>query len=129
MNIHSLSAPQNSIVLNISSLELSSDNESHSHNVAVKFTWSKPSQRNGSYYFELEYSAMQNFDGGRSISKKIQIAITEDQQMQMQLMNGLPYAMYEVSIFAYNIKRGRSYRGPQANKSHLSIPIGRFKLV
>ena len=128
MNIHSLSAPQNSIVLNISSLELSSDNENHSHNVAVEFTWSKPSQRNGSYYFELEYSAMQNFDGGRSISKKIRSAITEDQQM-MQLVNGLPYAMYEVRIFSYNIKRGRSYRGPQTNESHLSIPVGRFKLV
>lgn len=47
----------------------------------------------------------------------------------MQFMTGLPYAMYEVKIFAYNIKRGRAYRGPLATTNHLSIPIGRLKLM
>ena len=124
----SLSAPQNPIVLNISSLELSSDNENSSRNVVIEFTWSRPSQRNGSYYFELEYSAVQNFDGGRSLPMEIRSPITGDQLM-MQFVTGLPYAMYEVRIFAYNIKRGRAYRGPPANTSHLSIPIGRLKLT
>lgn len=120
-----LSAPQNPIVLNISSSELSSDNENSSHNVAVEFTWSRPSHRNGSYYFELEYSAVQDFDGGRSISTANISPITGEQQF----MTGLPYAMYNVSIFAYNIKRGRTYRGPLTNRSHLSIPIGRLKSI
>lgn len=47
----------------------------------------------------------------------------------MQFMTGLPYAMYEVRIFAYNVKRGRTYRGPLTTGSHLSIPIGRLKLI
>ena len=124
----SLSAPQNLILLNISSSKLSNDNENSSRNVAVEFTWSRPSQRNGSYYFNLEYSAVQNFDGGRSLSTVNTSPITGEQLM-MQFMTGLPYAMYEVRIFAYNVKRGRTYRGPLTTGSHLSIPIGRLKLI
>jgi hypothetical protein len=125
MNTRSLSAPQNPIVLNISSLELSSSNESSSRNFTVEFTWSRPSQRNGSYYFRLEYSAVQSFDGGRSLPTEIENPITADKLF----VTGLPYAMYKVKIFAYNIKRGHSYRGPQVAENHLSIPIGRLKLI
>ena len=68
---------------------------------------------------------MQNFDGGRSLATEIRNPVTGDQLM----MPGLPYAMYNVMVFAYNIKRGRAYRGPQATENHLSIPIGRLKLM
>ena len=109
-------------------MELSSDNENSSHHVVVEFTWSRPSQRNGSYYFELEYSAIQNFDGGISLPTEIRNPVAGD-QLIMRFMTGLPYAMYKVRISAYNIKRGRAYRGPQVTENHLSIPIGRLKLI
>ena len=121
-----LPAPHNPIMLNISSMKLPSDNENSSHGVIVEFTWSRPSQRNGSYYFEFEYSAVQNFSGGRSLPPENKSSISGD-QLRMKFNSGLPYAWYEVRILAYNIKRGRMYSGPMENTSYLSIPIGRLK--
>ena len=67
---------------------------------------------------------MQNFNGGRSLSPENRSSIFGD-QLTVKFSNGLPYAMYEVRIFAYNIKRGRTYGGPLTKMSYLSIPIGR----
>ena len=120
-----LSAPHEAISLEITSNELTSGDQNRSNSVKIEFQWTKPSERNGSYYFELEYSALQNFDGGRRISvvNKSQIS---GEQINMQFNDGLPYAMYEVTIFAYNIKRGRTYKGPPTTTSYLSIPIGKL---
>ena len=119
------SAPHEAISLNITSSKLKSEDQNRSNSVNIEFQWTKPSDRNGSYYFELEYSASQNFDGGRnkSVVNKSQIS---GEQLNMQFNDGLPYAMYEVTIFAYNIKRGRTYKGPPTTTSYRSIPIGKL---
>ena len=118
-------APQNIISLDFTSRELPIRNENRSCSINVEFMWSQPSERNGSYYFELEYSATQNFNGGRNISVTTMSQIS-GQQLDLQLSNGLPYAEYEVRIFAYNIKRGRAFRGPLTSQTYLSIPISKF---
>ena len=120
-----LSAPQEPITVNISSAELAGGHGNSSNSVNVQFRWSQPSNRNGSYYFELVYSAEQNFDGGRSMAA-VNISQIPEEQLSMQFSNGLPYAEYAVTIFAYNIKRGRSYGGPLANRTYLSIPISKW---
>lgn len=99
-------------------MELANVNNS----VNIKFKWSQPSDRNGSYYFELVYSAIQDFDGGWS-SAAVNMSQIPKEKLKIQLSNGLPYAKYTAIIFAYNIKRGRKYGGPLANITYLSIPI------
>ena len=47
------------------------------------------------------------------------------EQLNLQFSDGLPYATYRVRIFAYNIKRGRSYRGQMTSATYLSIPISK----
>ena len=96
-----------------------------SNSVNVKFKWSQPSDRNGSYYFELVYSAIQNFDGGRS-SATVNMSQIPKEKLKIQFSNGLPYAKYTGIIFAYNIKRGRNYGGLLANITYLSIPISKL---
>ena len=100
-------------------------NENRSRSINVEFTWSQPSERNGSYYFELEYSATQNFKGGRNIPLT-NVSEISGQQLNLQFSDGLPYAEYEVRIFAHNIKRGRTFGGPLTTQNYLSIPISKL---
>ena len=114
-------APQNTISLEFNSMGIGNS----SHRISVEFMWSQPSERNGSYYFELEYSATQNFNGGRNISLTNMSQIS-GQQLNLQFNDGLPYAIYEVRIFAYNIKRGRTFGGPLTTQNYLSVPISKL---
>ena len=42
-------------------------------------------------------------------------------------LSGLPYAIYQVTIYAFNIKRGVS--GPSEMTTHRSIAIGEFGIT
>lgn len=94
------------------------------NSVIVNFDWTQPSDRNGSYKFEVRYTATQMFQPANPIHTRSIVRQLLGEQTAIQLSDGLPYAQYNVMIFAYNIKRGR--RGPVVSMTYLSIPIGKL---
>ena len=53
--------------------------------------------------------------------------MVDGSQQEYVLPSGLPYAICQVTIHAFNIKRGVS--GPSEMTTHRSIPIGEFGIT
>lgn len=118
-----ITAPHEIIQLEVSSSTLASNSS-----VNVSFIWTQPSSRNGSYKFELQYSAKQIFQVGETRNATSTSQLPGEESIVV-LPDGLPYAQYNVTIFAYNIKRGQRYRGQITDVQYLSIPISKLLLT
>ena len=118
-----ITAPHEIIQLEVSSSTLASNSS-----VNVSFIWTQPSSRNGSYKFELQYSAKQIFQVGETRNATSTSQLPGEESIVV-LPDGLPYAQYNVTIFAYNIKRGQRYRGQITDVQYLSIPISKLLLM
>ena len=53
--------------------------------------------------------------------------MVDGNQQEYVVSSGLPYANYQVTIYAFNIKRGVS--GPSEMTTHRSLPIGEFDIT
>ena len=91
--------------------------------VIVEITWVPPSVRNGSFNYNLTYNADQalEYPQERKLTAMDSVILGGEQE-QFIIENALPYAIYDVRLFAFNIRRGLP--GPDETGSHRSIPIG-----
>ena len=97
--------------------------------VQFNITWEKPSDRNGSFHYILEYKGMQTGryppfrrqkDGPRTVK-------LDDGNQEIYIFeNALPFAEYDITLTAVNTKLNRS--GPSVNDTRRTIAIGRALL-
>ena len=90
----------------------------------VRITWTRPSLRNGSFNYMLMYSADQTppYPQQRRNSTSPDPVMVDGSQQVYVISSGLPYANYQVTIYAFNLKR--SLPGPSKTTTHKSLPIG-----
>ena len=95
--------------------------------VIVTVTWEPPSNRNGPFNYNLTYSAEQlsPYPEGRRKSMADSLILTGDQNQYIN--NGLPFANYTVTIYAFNIKR--TLPGPSETAQHRSLTLSEFYTV
>ena len=93
----------------------------------ITITWTPPSLRNGSYNYRLRYSARQAFTNGENTPLTAPITLMGTQQ-SYNITDGLPYADYNFTIFAYNVKRGLLFKGSDTILPYQTIPIGELLL-
>ena len=96
--------------------------------VIVTVIWEPPSDRNGPFNYSLTYSAEQlpPYPEGRRNSTADSQILTGDQN-QYIINNGLPFANYTVTIYAFNIKR--TLPGPSESAEHRSLALSEFYTV
>ena len=77
----------------------------------------------------LMYSADQTppYPQQRRQSETLGPVMVDGNQEEYMVSSGLPYANYQVTIYAFNIKRDVS--GPSEMTTHRSIPIGEFGIT
>ena len=111
--------PQAVTELSITSMK----NPNLQNRVIVEITWVPPSVRNGSFNYNLTYNADQALDypQERKLTAMDSVILGGEQE-QFIIENALPYAIYDVRLFAFNIRRGLP--GLDETGSHRSIPIG-----
>ena len=96
--------------------------------VIVTVTWEPPSNRSGPFDYNFTYSAEQlsPYPEGRRNSTADSQILTGDQN-QYIINNGLPFANYTVTIYAFNIKR--TLPGPSESAEHRSSALSKFYTV
>ena len=104
----------------------SSRNTNNDNTVTVQITWTPPSLRNGSFNYILMYSADQTlpYPQQRRQSATLGPMMVDGSQQEYVVSSGLPYANYQVTIYAFNIKH--DLPGPSEMTTQRSIPIGEF---
>ena len=72
----------------------------------------------------LMYSADQTppYPHQRRQNTSLGPVMVDGSQQEFVLPSGLPYANYQVTIYAFNLKRGLP--GPSKTTTHKSLPIG-----
>ena len=90
--------------------------------VQFRITWNRPSERNGSYDYILEFSATQEDphpdDQRRSEMRNIPL---DGQLESYTFRNGIPFANYIITLIAVNIKLTRP--GPSVTITQRTIAI------
>ena len=95
-----------------------------SNNVAVTFSWTGPSIRNGSYNYYVTFNGEQVDDyPQRRRRNHPNTAVVLDGNNTSLPITGLPYANYTINVTAFNVKKRRS--GPSTIQSARSINIGK----
>ena len=107
----------------------SSRNTNNDNTVTIQITWTRPSLRNGSFNYMLMYSADQTlpYPQQRRQSATLGPVMVDGSQQGYVVPSGLPYANYQVTVYAFNIKRGVS--GPSEMTRHRSLAIGKFGIT
>ena len=115
-------APQ--AVTNLSIISLRNTNNDNT--VTIRITWTPPSLRNGSFDYMLTYSADQTppYPQQRRWRATSGPVMVDGSQQQYVVPRGLPYTNYQVTIYAFNIKR--DLPGPSEMTTHRSLAIGEF---
>lgn len=91
--------------------------------VVVTVEWSPTSNGNGDFYYNLTYTADQSPDYPQERGKTSgNSLLLPESRTEYTIVDGLPYAVYSVTITAINVKYGLP--GPSAYIEHRSIPIG-----
>ncbi len=96
--------------------------------MVVTIDWSAPSDRNGAFYYNLTYTADQTPDypqERRKTSSDSRVLLGSRERYIIE--NGLPYAVYSVTITAVNTKYGLP--GASRSEEHRSLPIGNLLCV
>ncbi len=92
--------------------------------VNVTINWSAPSDRDGAFNYTLTYTADQTPEYPQERSKVSSGSLVLLGSMEQYVIeDGLPYAVYSVTITAYNLKR--SLPGPSNSETHRSLPTGK----
>ena len=107
----------------------SSNNTNNDNTVTIRITWTPPSLRNGSFNYMLTYSANQTlpYPQQRRQSATPGPVMVDGSQQAYVVSSGLPYANYQVTIYAFNIKR--DLPGPSEMTTRRSIAIGEFDIT
>ena len=99
----------------------------------VKFTinWEKPSDRNGSFNYQLVFEAMQldPYPEARqtNVSMTTRMLNNDDGNQEEDLIaEALPFANYTITLTAVNIKLNRS--GPSTTVEGRTIAIGKYPI-
>ena len=102
----------------------SSRNNNNDNTVTVRITWTPPSLRNGSFNYILNYSADQTppYPQARRWSTSPVPVMIDGSQREYVVQRGLPYADYQVTVYAFNIKLG--VHGPSEMMRYRSTAIG-----
>ena len=119
-------APQRVTDLIIASSRLTSAHDTNS--VTVNVSWTGPSTRNGSYYYNLTYSCEQVADypeHRRRIQSVKSITINGSELQASVQITTLPYANCTFSVTAYGIRSGRP--GPETVVKERTINRGSLK--
>ena len=100
--------------------------------VAVEFTWTAPSERNGLYEYTLAYRASQSLPYPPLRRSQVpDTAVDLDGRLSRYSVteeNGLPFADYTVELLAYNIKRGKSVSSGTESITMKTIAIGELAI-
>ena len=107
----------------------SSRNSNNDNTVTVRITWTPPSVRNGSFNYMLNYSADQTppYPQARRRSASPGPVMIDGSQQAYVIQSGLPYADNQVTVYAFNVKRG--IQGPSQIVTHRSLAIGEFDIM
>lgn len=93
--------------------------------VTFDIEWDKPSDRNGSFHYYLQFEAEQlsPYPEARreNVSSMIQ-RIDDGNQESFTFVGALPFADYNITLTAVNTKLNR--RGPSASMQRRTIAIG-----
>ena len=102
----------------------SSRNDNNNNTVTVEITWTPPSLRNGSFNYILNYLADQTppYPQARRQSTSPVPEIINGSQQEYVVQRGLPYADYQVTVYAFNLKLGVD--GPSEMIRYRSTAIG-----
>ena len=122
MTAYTSTAPQA-----VTNLAITSSRNTYNNNtVTVQITWTHPSLRNGSFNYMLTYSANQTLPYPQQ-SATLGPVMVDGNQQEYVVSSGLPFANYQVTIYAFNIKR--DLPGPSEMTTHRSIAIGEFDIT
>ena len=114
----------------VTNLTITSSRNTYNNNtVTVQITWTPPSLRNGSFNYMLTYYANQTppYPQQRRRSETPGPVMVDGNQQEYVVSSGLPYANYQVTIYAFNIKH--DLPGPSEMTTHRSIAIGEFDIT
>ena len=111
------------MVTNLNIVSVDNDNPDFRNNVVVRMTWTAPSLRNGSFDYNLTYTAAQmgNFpESRRNIAQDSMIVPGNMEEFTIE--DALPFADYTFTIFAFNIKLNAP--GDPETEANRSVAIG-----
>ncbi len=112
---------------------LSSSTTSSDRNVSLIASWTRPSDRNGAFFYQVSYVGTQsgpysNVEDTGSVEDSGNINITNTLDSNIVFMfDGLASAQYNMIVSAVNIKTGRS--SPQVTKMNTTVAIGTYQLA
>ena len=116
----------------VSNLQITSRSINSPNRVAIEFTWTRPSERNGLYGYTLLYRANQSppYPALRRIHIPHTTVNLEGSLSHYSVPeeNGLPFADYTLEMFAYNLKRGKVVNSGSVSAGIRTIAIGKKSL-
>ena len=117
--------PQVVTNLNIVSEDNTNVDPAFRNNVIVEITWTAPSFRNGSFNYNLTYTAAQtdNYPELRRGTAQDSVIIAGRME-EFTIEDALPFANYTVTIFAFNIKLNAP--GDSETEANRSVAIGEY---
>ena len=94
--------------------------------VIVEFTWNASSPRNGPFNYNLSYTADQTppYPQERRFTGSNSLILSGERETTFTIESALPFAIYNVTIFAFNIRLGLPGVGDTA--SIRSEAVGEF---
>ena len=106
-------------------LNLTNDQQSVS---SITVSWTPPSERNGTFLYELNYTATQDFNYNtdppriQTNSSTIEDIPGGSNNNEVLLPGVLPFATYTIEIFAFNRLFGKSLSGPSRKMTIQTLP-------
>ncbi|XP_019855188.1 PREDICTED: receptor-type tyrosine-protein phosphatase F-like isoform X3 [Amphimedon queenslandica] len=92
----------------------------------ITVTWNPPSNRNGSFFYELSYTATQDFNyftnPPRRNSTSSTIEIQQGPTNTSVIMPVLPFATYTINIYAFNAFFGRDRSSSVVTEQRRTLP-------
>lgn len=112
----------------VTNLDITSEdnlNPAFRNNVIVRLTWTAPSLRNGSFNYNLTYTALQtdDFPEVRRNTSQDSVIIAGSME-EFTIEDALPFANYSFTIFAFNIKLNAP--GDSETEASRSVAIGKY---
>ena len=94
---------------------------------SITVSWIPPSERNGTFLYELNYTAIQDFNYNTD-PPRIQTNSSKREDIpggsnnNEVLLGVLPFATYTIEIFAFNRLFGKSLSGPPRKVTIQTLP-------
>ena len=93
----------------------------------ITVSWTPPSERNGTFLYELNYTATQDFNYNTDPPRiQTNSSTREDipggSNNNEVLLGVLPFATYTIEIFAFNRLFGKSLSGPPRKMTIQTLP-------